>query len=357
MNNWTPLNDWTWHLGWMELLVISVFAVVVILTIIMLRLRSRNDQKAQDWKRMEAAWSAYLPAVMAREKPHEELWNQVRPNETLFFVDYLYRIACTISERSKDNPRYGQLMALAAPYLKPIAKRVENQKSDPELRARSVATLGKLAPFQYLGLIENALDDPSDRVAFAAMRALVDHDDPHSSDMITRVFSRFHGFNPEFVAALLARCNPTLATPRLMEHLVNNDSPLWGRVVAICTLEHWPAFKEYVPQLLAMGKDRNQPATIRALILRVLSAWRAEAEARELIYEFASGDEEILRAHAMYAIGRLKLESEHELLELGLYDTARWVAIEAATAWERVEGDGVKESRPRWYLQSLDPVL
>lgn len=357
MNNWMPLNDWIKHMGWMELLVVFIFAIVMILATIMLHLRSRNDKKSQDWRRMEAAWNAHLPAVLARQEPPEELWDQVRANERLFFVDYLYRIACTIPERTIDNPEYRQLMALAAPYLKPIARRVQNPKTDSELRARSVATLGKLAPLQYLKLIEDALNDPSDRVAFAAMRALVDQHDPHASDLITRVFSRFHDFNPEFVAALLARSNPKLATPRLVDQLVNPNATLWARVVAICTLEHWPAAPDFVPQLTELGKDRQQPSTLRALALRVLSAWKANAEARELIYEFASGDEEILRAHAMYAIGRLRLKNENELLELGLYDTARWVAIEAATAWEQIESPETRDSRPRWYLQSLDPAL
>ena len=148
-----------------------------------------------------------------------------------------------------------------------------------------------------------------------------------------------------------------MATPCLVEQLLNKEAPLWSRVVAICTLEHWPAASEYVPQLRLLGKDSSQPATLRALVLRVLSAWKAVPESRELIYDFASADEEILRAHAMYSIGRLRLQTEHELLELGLYDTARWVAIEAATAWEQIEAEEDRDARPRWYLQSLEPVL
>ena len=357
MNNWMPLNDWTWHMNWMEALVVFIFIVVIVLTSIMVHLRLRNDKRADAWRSRETRWNAHLPSVLDRQESPEVLWELVHKDEQLYFVDYLYRQACRMPLRRMENPSYRQLMHLAEPYLKTVEKRVQNPKLDAELRARSVATLGKLSPYASLELIEKALEDPSDRVAFAALRALVDHEDPEACNLLSQAFSRFHGFNPEFVASLLARSTPSIATPSLMQLLLQKDAPLWGRVVAICTLEHWPPAAEYIPSLKTLAKDPQEPSTLRALILRVLSAWKAEPESRELIYEFASGDEEILRAHAMYAIGRLRLESENELLELGLYDTARWVAIEAATAWERIEGGEQREARPRWYLQSLDPAL
>lgn len=357
MNNWMPLNDWTWHITWMGVLVFAILIVVIVLTGMMIHLRLRNDKKAEAWRQRESRWSGHLNAVLEHREPPETLWQEVQADEKLFFIDYLYREACRIPVRRMSNVRYRQLMQLAAPYLQPVIERVKNQKLDVELRARSVATLGKLSPYANLELIEKTIDDPSDRVAFAALRALVDHEDPEAVNILAQAFTRFQGFNPEFIASLLARSNPQIATPVLVQEIFRTDAPLWSRVVAVCTLEHWPAAPEYTQRLKQLAKDPSQPSTLRALLLRVLAAWRAEPEARELIYDFASGDEGILRAHAMYAIGRLRLDSEYELLELGLYDTARWVAIEAASAWERIEGGEQRELRPRWYLQSLDPAL
>lgn len=342
-------------MAWMAGLVVAILVIVVVLTAMMVHLRLRNDQKADAWRQREQRWNAHLNEVLDRKQPPEALWQLVDDDEKLFFVDFLYREACRMPVRRLDNPRYRRLMELAEPYLQTVTERVNNTELDVELRARSVATLGKLAPYTSLTLIEGMLADPSDRVAFAALRALVDSEDPEASRLLAQAFSRFEGFNPEFVAALLARSNPRIATPVLMRQLMQPDAGLWSRVVAVCTLEHWPAAPDYYLPLKQLAQDVNQPATLRALVLRVLAAWKAEQEVRELIYEFASGEEEILRAHAMYAIGRLRLDTEKELLELGLYDTARWVAIEAASAWERIDS-GRREKRPRWYLQSLELV-
>jgi HEAT repeat protein len=356
-NEWMPLNDWALHLGWMELLVSFIFLVAMMIIVGMLRLRSQNDSKARAWKNREARWDQHLSAVLSGQTERQTLWQLVENHEALFFVDYLYREACRIPVRRLENTRYRELMLLAEPYLKFVARRIHDKKSDPELRARSVATLGKLAPYDSIDILEYALEDSSERVAFTAMRALVDHDDPRCSEIITRVFSRFQGYNPEFVASLLSRSHPESAAPLLMNIVLNPEASLWSRVVAVCTLEHWPQQSEQLPELKALAKDEQQPATLRALILRVLAAWSAFSESRELIYDFASRDEEILRAHAMYAIGRLNLKQEHEILELGLHDPARWVAIEAAMACEHLEKGELVPTRPRWYLQSLDPAL
>lgn len=353
--DWIPANDWTFHMSWLELGVIFILGLALILAVLIIRLRINNDHKAIAWKNMEAKWSQLVPEVLEGRLAREQLWKQVPSHEELFFVDYLYRLACQMPVRKLDSPQYYQLVHLADPYLQFVARRIRNKKSDSELRARAVATIGKLAPHTSMDLLEYALEDTSDRVAFTAMRALVDHDDPRCGQIITQVFSRFHNYNPEYVATLLSRLNPACAIHFMIKIIENPEASLWSRIVAVCAIEHWPCSAENIPSLKKVAKDAKQYPTLRALILRVLASWAAVPESRELIYEFASSDEEVMRAHAMFAIGRLKLTTEHELLELGLHDTARWVAIEAATASEHMDASSDNSHlRPRWYLQTLE---
>lgn len=352
--DWIPGNGWTWPIFWMGIGVFVIFSLVIGLTAMVVRLRLRNDQKAREWQSRENRWNLYLDAVLSGEKPRQELLQQVQKNEGLYFVEYLYRRACRISERRQHNREYVELLDLAEPYLKYVAQRIHNKKLDPELRARSVATVGKLDPYRSLELLKYALEDPSDRVAFTAMRALVDHEDESCSELIARFFSRFQGYNPEYVASLLRRAHVGCAMGPLSQILCDESATLWSRVVAACTLEHWPAHAELVPALLSLGRDENQVPVLRALALRIISAWAFQTEARELIYEFAARDEQILRAHAMFAIGKLAMYSERNLLEMGLHDPARQVALEAAFAWEALEAGHKEEKGPRWYLQSLD---
>lgn len=352
--DWIPATGWTWQMFWMGLGVVVLFIVVASLTAMVVRLRLRNDQKARDWQNRENRWNSCLDDVLSGAKPREVLLSQVHKHENLYFIDYLYRKACRISERRQHNREYAELLQLADPYLKYVAQRIHNKKMDPELRARSVATIGKLDPYRSLELLKYALEDSSDRVAFTAMRALVDHEDQSCSELIARFFSRFQGYNPEYVASLLRRAHVGNALGPLSQILCDENATLWSRVVAACTLEHWPAYAELVPQLLALGRDENQVMVLRALALRILATWGFQKEARELIYEFAARDEQILRAHAMFAIGKLAMASERNLLEMGLHDPARQVALEAAFAWEALEAGHKEEKGPRWYLQSLD---
>lgn len=323
------------YLSWLIALSMVIGMTAVVCLILLVRLRRRNKQTARRWQELEARWDQLLPDVLAGQLAPEVLRERIAPHEHLLWIDYLYHHASHLPVRDPAYLPYQRLLGLAAPDIQPIFERAA--AAEPELRARALETLGKLAPEASRPLLIAALDDASQHVAFTALRSLVEFHQLDTVAPIIRVLPRFGDFNADFIASLLAQLSPSAALPLLLEPIYNAQTPLWQRTVALCTLQRWPRQAAEVTGLRTLALDASHPTLIRALILRVLTSWQAVSEIRPVIYAFAADDTEVLRVYAMHAIGQLRLEDETALLELGMSDPSRWVALEAANALERLE--------------------
>ncbi|MGV3524606.1 MAG: HEAT repeat domain-containing protein [Candidatus Sericytochromatia bacterium] len=323
------------YLAWLLLLSAVIGVTAVICLVLVVGLRRRNKTTAQRWQELEKRWDHLLPSVLAGQVPPETLRERIAPDEHLFWIDYLYHHASHLPVRDPAYLPYQRLLGLAAPDLQPIFERAA--AAEPELRARALETLGKLAPESSRPLLIAALDDASLHVAFTALRSLVELHQLDTVAPIVRVLPRFSDFNADFIASLLAQLSPTATLPLLLTPIYSAQTPLWERTVALCTLQRWPRQAAEVAGLRALALDVSQATLIRALSLRVLTQWQAVSDIRSVIYAFAADDTEVLRVYAMHALGQLRLEDETELLELGMSDPSRWVALEAANALERME--------------------
>lgn len=300
-------------------------------------LRRRNAQKAEYWKNLQSRWLPMLQQTLERQLMPEVLWEQVQPDEELYFVDFLYQQvkSLKLAEKQLDNPHYRMLMQLAEPYLQPLVRRLNSR--DLELRARAVETLGKLAPFTYQAELFEALKDPSQLVAFAAFRALLFLKRPEHFLALIKIYSRFQTFQPHYLGRLLSQLPPEPLAATLAYQALNEHAELWKRLVALHVLEAWPNQPQIVVDLHQEALSEQTPEILRMMLLRVLIAWQAESALKPVILQFVAAEQPLLRAYGMYALSRIHLPGREDLLELGLTDSNRQVAIEAANAFELLE--------------------
>lgn len=302
-------------------------------------LRNQNQQKSQSWETREKKWDPHLPGILSRQQPPEKLWERVSQSESLYFVDYLYAYAQQLDHTRKDinDPEYRMLTQLAEPYLAPLVKRMSF--SDEELRARAVETIGKLSPFQHQEQLLEALYDQSILVAYAALRALVHLKNKDFVPQIINVLDRFATFQPTYLALLLSYLPQDQTTIEAIMGLATyKKNEVWLRLVGLYTLEAWPELDlQKYPELELHASDPEESELIRALFFRLLLRSNQTTDLEDLVLDFAAEDSDLLRSHAMYALGMCEIKHREELLELGLNDASRWVAIEAANSFEHLE--------------------
>ncbi len=327
------------------ILLVSAFCVLVVITslfmLISFSLHERNEKKARKWQQLEHRWEHLTESVLNKEIAPEKLWDNVDADEKLFFLDYLYHKAEHMPWRLEHSPRYQQLMRLAEPYMPAMVHRLDYQEE--ELRSRAVDTFGKLSPYQYRDALRAALEDPSDAVAFAAFRALVYSYDVGDAGLLIKTYPRFYAFQPAYLAILLSHLPPETTMIPIMTHALQTQNSDWCRMVALLTLERWSPQIEHAGALAALALSDQESEVIKGLILRVLLRWNAKNVLSEVVLDFAAQDSDYLRAYAMFALGESPSPQGRELLELGLTDPSRWVAIEAAQSLAYLEDHGDRQ--------------
>lgn len=299
-------------------------------------LHLKNERKAQAWSRREADWNPLVAAVYLKKRSLESVWEQIQPQESLFFLDYLAQQVERNSWQWRSAEHYHLLCALAAPYLEKAQKKMDHWQAFQ--RARAADTLGKLAPELHRPLLLKALDDPNTEVALVAFRALIYHANAADCQQLVAHYSRFHRCQPTYISLLLRHLPAQDTAVLLVSKALDMSCSTWERLVALQTLEKWPAQPEHTGALAALAVSEGEDnVLIKGMLLRLLLHWESHALLKEVILDFAAHPSDYLRAYAMYALGEYPFAQHQELLELGLTDASRWVAIEAAQALERLE--------------------
>jgi HEAT repeat protein len=326
---------------WAASFFLSLFIVVSLFILIGFTLHLRNENKSQHWKSREQKWSPLLSAVYAEEKPIKSLWNAVKPEEERYFLDYLAQQVNHHSGQWRFSKAYAKTSSLSNPYLHHLYPQLKHR--DAFERSRAVDTLGKLAPELHRPHLHTALEDRSDEVAFVAFRSLIYHANAEDCKLLVAHYKRFKRFQPAYVSLLMGHLPPehtatALMTRALQTQSSQTDTTPWERIVALQTLERWPAQVEQAGALAALATAEEETSVlIKGLILRVLLRWEAHDVLKELILDFAGQTSDYLRAYAMFALGQYPFAQHQELLELGLGDASRWVSMEAAQSLDYLE--------------------
>ncbi len=320
------------ELAWREpfFVMLSVGVAVLVVLVVgfatsVVVLRVRNAEKARRWNALEAKWEQPLLEALVGERDIERVLELVRPDEQLFFVDYLLRYARRLRGSEREV-----LTRLARPFLQPIAERTTIK--DAERRARAVQTLGELGLQWHADAVVAALDDDSPLVRMIAARALVREDHP---EYLPAVLGRFHLFmhwSPNFLASMLAATGPA-ALPALREAYADATRDPRARAVTATALGYLNDVEagDMAAHIVETETDTDLVSASLRLLARV-----GRREHLPIVRARISAQSFAVRAAAASALGAFGDRDDVGRLREAYNDASPWVAIHAARALREV---------------------
>lgn len=291
-----------------------------------------NVRKARRWQALETEWEAGLLDLLAGDIGVDAFRGRVAHRDALYFVDYLSQFARRL--RGAERVLIAQV---APPYLPRVAKQVHSRQAT--VRARAVRTLGLLGLRDYSYAIIAALDDPSPLVAMTAARQLAQREPSDFAPAVLLKLHRFQHWSPGFLTAMLAAIGPD-AAPFLRAALADERELSTVRAVAADALR---AVNDLTAADLA-GRIASQSSD-RELVAASLRLLRSCGEARHtgLVRVLARHGDDVIRAHALAALGTLGDADDIPLLVAAIGDASVWVAWPAARSLAAIGGRAALE--------------
>jgi HEAT repeat protein len=303
----------------------ALLVLIVALVRAAFRYRFRNNRTRAEWERRERLWEPILLRIFAGQATDEELHRAVPPADRLYLIDYLLRFAHRLS-----GDEHQTLERLAAPYLPEIAGRVSRR--DPEFRARAIQTLAALGLDRYGPVVAEALDDPSELVAFVAARSLARPAAARFGPEVLAKLGRFHQWRPSFLASMVAQFGPEIGAV-LRATLGDAREEPGVRVVAAEALKelHDLAAADVAATALADSDDSNLRVALLGLLMDV-----GHHRHLDRVRPFVTSSEPAIRARAYATIARIDGKTDLGTIRAALQDSSPWVAIRVIEALRSV---------------------
>jgi HEAT repeat protein len=271
---------------------------------------------------VEERWSPRIQQLLAGETSVPTLLPLVRRGDSKHLVDLLTRYGERVSgielERLQALGRF--LLPCAEPGLR---------SRHPETRARAAQTVAVLGgPYCAKRLLE-ALEDESPLVMMVAAKWLCAAGEPHLSAAVVSHLEKLDLWSPVYLASVLGTAGSQMAG-HLKEALGSAENAPRTRAVAADALRllRDPTSADAAVSALKSEVDREVAAACLRLLAVLGTARHAEAVRR-----FATGDDFVLRALAVTALGALNSgEGDIQILDSALDDPSPWVALHAAAA-------------------------
>jgi len=314
------------------LTVVFLFVTTIIIAVGVVLLRMKNNILSNRYSRLEKSWEGQIMEILNDDDNEEYPEMEIKRRDRDFFVQYLYRFASRL--RGQDLQI---IKDLAAPYLPMIAGKLES--GYPELRARNINILATLGFPEYIDPIIHALQEDAPIVKMAAARILAHADYPEHIDLILPELSHFDEWSMNFLSSMLAEMGPSIA-PRLRIELLNREASVRVRIASAEALRQIGdlAAPDAAARVLETGDDPELSATCLK-ILRDMGTPRH----RPLLLDLVGSPEEIIRIHALSALGSIGLESDAAIMLKGLDDPSSWVALQAARALHQIKNTKLLE--------------
>lgn len=303
----------------LSVIIVALFAVTMAFSIYTIVLRIRNERRDRLWRDLTERWEApVLDAIMEPEAV-PAVWPQVPDRYRLHFVQFVLEYTRRVRGEERRT-----LARLAEPYLDSIAERLDDRRA--EIRTRAVQTLGTLGLPKYADQVMAGLDDPSPLVSMVAARSLARRDHPEFAPVVMKHLARFDGWNPRFLASMLAAMGPE-ASQTFRQGLADPATPAWLRAVEAEALRMQldPASGDIAVEALGNTTDRELVASLLRLIAAV-----GRPEHVSLIRGFCTDADPVIRAHALHALGELGTDADIPMLLDAMSDPSPWVALHAA---------------------------
>ncbi|MBC8376420.1 MAG: HEAT repeat domain-containing protein [FCB group bacterium] len=313
------------------LTVVFLFVLTVIIAVGVVLLRMKNNLISKKYSRLEKSWEGQIMEILSSDEG-ETPSMIIKRKDISFFVQYLYRFASRLRGQELQI-----IKDLAQPYLASIAKKLK--RGYPELRARNINILATLGFPEFIDPIILALQEDVPIVKMAAARILAHADYPEHIDLILPELSHFDEWSMNFLSSMLSEMGPPIA-PRLREELLNREASVRVRIAAAEALRHIGdlAAPDAAVKVLEAGDDPELSATCLK-ILRDMGTHRH----RPLLLDLVVSPEEIIRIHALSALGSVGLESDASIMLKGLDDPSSWVALQAARALHQIKSTQLLE--------------
>jgi len=314
------------------LTVVFLFVLTIIIAIGVVLLRMKNNQNSKRYSRLEKSWEGQIMEILSNDEGDDLPEIEIKRGDRDFFVQYLYRFASRLRGQELQI-----IKDLAAPHLPMIAAKLK--RGYPELRARNINILATLGFPTYIDPIILTLQEDAPIVKMAAARILAHADFPEHIDLILPELSHFDEWSMNFLASMLSEMGPEIA-PRLREELLNQDASVRVRIAAAEALRQIGdlAAPDTAVKVLEAGGDPELSATCLK-ILRDMGTPRH----RPLLLGLVNSPEEIVRIHALSALGSVGMESDSSIMLKGLDDPSSWVALQAARALHQIKSTKLLE--------------
>ena len=314
----------------LSVIIVALFAVTMAFSTYTIVLRIRNERRDRLWRDLTERWEApVLDAIMDPEAV-PSVWPQVPDRYRLHFVQFVLEYTRRVRGEERRT-----LARLAEPYLDGIAERVDDRRA--EIRTRAVQTLGTLGLPKYADQVIAGLDDPSPLVSMVAARSLARRDHPEFAPVVMKHLARFDGWNPRFLASMLAAMGPE-ASQTFRQSLADPATPAWLRAVEAEALRMQldPASGDIAVEALGNATNRELVASLLRLIAAV-----GRPEHVSLIRGICTDEDPVIRAHALHALGELGTDADLPLLLDAMSDPSPWVALHAARGVREAGGSKV----------------
>ena len=314
------------------LTVVFLLVLTIIIAIGVVLLRMKNNQNSKRYSRLEKSWEGQIMEILSSDEEDDLPEMEIKRGDRDFFVQYLYRFASRLRGQELQI-----IKDLAVPHLPMIAAKLK--RGYPELRARNINILATLGFPTYIDPIILALQEDAPIIKMAAARILAHADFPEHIDLILPELSHFDEWSMNFLASMLSEMGPEIA-PRLREELLNEDVSVRVRIAAAEALRQIGDLSapDAAVKVLEAGCDPELSATCLK-ILRDMGTPRH----RPLLLGLVTSPEEIVRIHALSALGSVGMESDSSIMLKGLNDPSSWVALQAARALHQIKSTKLLE--------------
>lgn len=314
------------------LTVVFLLVITIIIAVGVVLLRVKNNQIAKRYSRLEGEWEGQIMEFLSNDDTTKLPELEIKRRDQDFFVQYLYRFASRLRGQELQI-----IKDLAVPYLPMIAGKLK--RGYPELRARNISILATLGFPEYINPIIEALQEDAPIVKMAAARILAHADYPEHIDLILPELSHFDEWSMNFLASMLSEMGPDIA-PRLRQELLNGEASVRVRIAAAEALRRIGdlAASDAAVKVLEAGENPE----LSAACLRILRDMGTPRH-RSLLLGLVSSPEEIIRIHALSALGALGSELDSAIILKGLNDPSSWVALQAARALHQIKSTKILE--------------
>lgn len=312
----------------LSILIVTIgilFILVILFISSTLLLRLANTLKYRRYSRLENSWETPFLNFINGENTKIDIWRQVKPYDSLIFVNYLLEYS-----RRVKGVELEMIRELSLPYLDKIAGQLKSSKS--EVRARAVQTLGTLGIKKYKNEIIKALDDPIPLVEMIAARSLCREKLPELAIPVIAKLDKFENWSTEFLVSMLSSIGSEI-TPALREALKNKENSIWIKIIALETLREL-----YDPESADIAfKIVTEENEINLLIsaLKLLSVVGRKDHLAG-VRKQAISENEFVRAQALNALGTVGTSVDSSVMIKALNEDSYWIASYAAVGLKNI---------------------